>query len=291
MSLPRFEGWEPPHLSYSTINGYRTCGKRLLLEKVYRVESIPLLAGMGGNAVHVASEKVDELILAHGLDSDELDMLRTDELFAECWAAELADRKKRAPSFDLEDYIATGRASAAYGGKKNEQWWLDNGPGMIDNWIKWRRESAWEIWETPEGVPAVEVEINFQLPDGTPIKTFIDRIMVTPVGEPAVVDLKSGRLPETAEQLGLYRCAIWAKYDLLIDWGYFWDAPKGVHVGPYDLGRYTPDYFVSEANDVVLGMNAGSYPAKPANGCHRWCGTARYCKAVGGTEPLPQPKT
>lgn len=69
MTLPNYEGWAPRHVSYSTINGYRSCARRLLLEKVYRVESIPGLAAIGGNAVHSASELIDLYILEHGMDA------------------------------------------------------------------------------------------------------------------------------------------------------------------------------------------------------------------------------
>lgn len=68
MGLISFEGYEPAHLSYSTIGSYRMCSKKLYFEKVLRLEQRPGLAAIGGNAVHVASEKVDEYLLEHGFD-------------------------------------------------------------------------------------------------------------------------------------------------------------------------------------------------------------------------------
>jgi hypothetical protein len=58
--------WNPPHISYSTIDGYRTCGLRTYLQKVIRIEQRPGLAGLGGNAVHAATEAVDHLIWDQG---------------------------------------------------------------------------------------------------------------------------------------------------------------------------------------------------------------------------------
>ena len=52
-------GWEPGHLSFSTINSYRSCGKKLELQKILRLEEKPGLAAIGGNAVHVATEAYD----------------------------------------------------------------------------------------------------------------------------------------------------------------------------------------------------------------------------------------
>lgn len=53
------DGWEPPHLSYSTVDAYRSCGKKLQLQKILRLEQKPGLAALGGSAVHKATELLD----------------------------------------------------------------------------------------------------------------------------------------------------------------------------------------------------------------------------------------
>lgn len=84
MGLIKYLDYEPKHLSYSTISGYRMCGAKFRFEKIYKLEQIPGLAAIGGNAVHTASELVDHYILEHGfdaLDSEdiiELDIQRND---------------------------------------------------------------------------------------------------------------------------------------------------------------------------------------------------------------------
>lgn len=212
-------------------------------------------------------------------------MIDTKALFAACWADELATRKSQSPSYEVGDYKVTGRAPAPYG-KRTAAWFEDHGHEFVDKWIEWRKSTRWEIWETPEGKPAIELEINFLLPGDIPVKTFIDRVMVTPAGEPVVVDLKTGRLPETAEQLGLYRCAVLAQFGIDIHWGYWWDAGKGTHVGPYDLTRFTPGFFSVAYQEAVAGINAGYFAAKPANNCASWCSVADYCHSVGGSKAL-----
>lgn len=193
-------------------------------------------------------------------------------------------REAQSPSFTRDQYTATGRAPAEYGGRQTEAWWLDKGPEMVNAWVKWRRETEWHIWEPVQGVPGIELEINFRLPNGVPVKTFIDRVFVTQPGEPVIVDIKSGRIPETPEQLGLYACAIEVQYGVRINWGYFWSPSKG-HGTPQDLSMYTADYFTDLSNGVIAGVEAGCFLAKPANGCARWCGVAKNCPAVGGTLP------
>lgn len=63
------QGYEPAHLSFSTVNGYRSCGKKFQLQKVLRLEEKPGLAAIGGNAVHSATEKLD-LEEFHGVGID-----------------------------------------------------------------------------------------------------------------------------------------------------------------------------------------------------------------------------
>lgn len=69
MTRISIDGYEPHHLSFSTVAGYRDCGMRMKLQKIERREQRPGLAGIGGNAVHTASELVD--LAAHlGVDLD-----------------------------------------------------------------------------------------------------------------------------------------------------------------------------------------------------------------------------
>jgi hypothetical protein len=66
MTKISIQGYEPAHLSHSTVSSLRLCGKKFQLTKVLRLEEKPGLAALGGNAVHYASEAVDALILEGG---------------------------------------------------------------------------------------------------------------------------------------------------------------------------------------------------------------------------------
>lgn len=217
-----------------------------------------------------------------------------DALFLSCWDEQVADRKKRSPSFTLDEYTATGRAPAAYGGKRNVAWWLDNGPAMVESWVKWRAETDWDFWEPVPEEPAIELEINAVFPNDINVKMVIDRVFVMPSGELAVLDLKSGRIPESQMQLGLYASGIELGYGEAMrpKWGYWWNPDKGA-VGPYDLDRWTPAVFGELFKEAINSINAGQFIPKPNNGCQNWCGVARYCHAVGGElaknhDPLSQ---
>lgn len=80
MSKISINGYEPAHLSYSTVNGYRSCGKRFELSKVMRVEEKPGLAALGGNAVHVATEKFDLAVASGELSLDVSDDVDNDSV-------------------------------------------------------------------------------------------------------------------------------------------------------------------------------------------------------------------
>ena len=207
-------------------------------------------------------------------------------LFQEGWDHYYEERRKQSPSFDIADYTVTGRASAKYGGRKNHDWWADNGPRMVQNYVDWMLKNQWTIWTTPEGQPGVELGLNFVLPGDIMVKAFVDLMMVTPVGELVVVDAKTGRLPESGEQLGLYATGVQLIHGVRPQWGFYWDADKGVHSQPYNLDRWTPEFLAAMYEEDIAGINAGSFPAKPANGCHNWCGFSNVCATVGGADAL-----
>lgn len=280
MSLIDFEGWNPPHMSYSTVSGWRDCGMRTKLQKVYQVEQRPGLAALGGNAVHTASELWDLGHYAQQVPPTAA------ELFTHAWDQEVEKRREQSPSYAVDDYIKTGRAGKEYGGKRNLDWWMDNGPGMVQAWIDWREAEGWHLWETPDGVPAIELELNVELEPGMVMKMFLDRVFVTRAGQIVVVDLKTGRTPETGEQLGLYACGMEIEYGQMFrpDFGYYWTPDKG-HGSPILLERYTIDYMADIARQAASGINAGVFLAKPANNCANWCGVAKFCPAVGGSLP------
>ncbi len=49
----------PEHMSPSSINSILTCGEKFRLEKVKRVPSRPMWAGIGGSVVHTLTEELD----------------------------------------------------------------------------------------------------------------------------------------------------------------------------------------------------------------------------------------
>lgn len=70
MTRISINGYEPAHLSFSTISGWRMCGKKFEFTKILRLEEKPGLAAIGGNAVHTATEAYDLGTWAPSVRSD-----------------------------------------------------------------------------------------------------------------------------------------------------------------------------------------------------------------------------
>jgi len=69
VSFLSIDGYEPKHLSFSTLNTYRLCAKMFWFQKVAGLEQHPGFAAIGGNAVHEASEAVERIIMEGGFDA------------------------------------------------------------------------------------------------------------------------------------------------------------------------------------------------------------------------------
>lgn len=270
MSRISIAGYEPKHLSWSTYDSYATCGERARLQKVLMKEQRPNWGSVGGTAVHAAIETIENTGPDLGPVEEWQHYFDFEVLFNTEFDTARGDTLRRSPSFGPEDFYVSGR------GKKNEDWWREEGPRMVHRWVDWRQETRWQTH-------AVEMECNFTLPGDIPVKAFIDNVSIVPAtGRHVVVDVKTGRAPETAGQLGLYAVALKTLHDIDVHWGYYWDANKGSHGQPLDLSPYTPEFLGDLFAQAIAGHNAGVFLPKPQNNCAAWCGVARFCKAVSG---------
>lgn len=210
-------------------------------------------------------------------------MVDLQQLWDQKWDEQVEKRKQESPSYDVGDYSVTGKAAAKYGGKRTPSYWAETGPALLELYIAWRKRTNWTVWHTDDGTPGIELSLRFEIPGlDLPIVGYIDRVFVTPVGELAVVDIKSGRVPDYADQLGLYALGMEIQYGIRPTWGYFYDAHKGEHGQPLHLDKYDAEYFRKRYAMTAAGVNAGVFLPQPGMGCANWCGVADYCSAVGG---------
>lgn len=184
---------------------------------------------------------------------------------------------------------ATGKGTKAYPNGEDEQWWLDHGPGMVENYERWRDTCGWRIWEAPDGTPAIELALLANVGIDLPIKMFIDRIFVSSAegefnsNQLVIVDLKSGaRSPVSDLQLGVYRVGVLETFGVRIDWGAYFDARRGVLSRPVNLKRYTPSLLCHWFRQAWDAHKQKIFIPNLSNWC-RSCSVRDYCAAYGGS--------
>lgn len=212
-----------------------------------------------------------------------------ERLFAEAFEAEVLGVAEEYP--DTATWSAAGRGkNKAHPQGEDGDWWRTNGPLMVANWVKWRTDSGWKIWTTPDGVPAIELEITVPRSGGTPLRAIIDRVMINPqYNEPVILDVKSGaRTPESDLQLGVYKYAIFRQYGIDIRRGTYWLARKGEIMPPFNLARLTPRLIDLWYDRFELAASLGIFIPRPTVRC-RACSYREYCTAFGGRKQHMDP--
>lgn len=270
-------------MSISQLSSYLRCGEQYRLEKVHHVPSRPSWAAVGGKAVHAGTEDWDHANLQGGGAAVTLDLVT---VWTQRFEDSIKEEEERS-GYESADFRASGRASKAWPDKENRQWWEQNGPLMLERYVAWRQTSPWEVWETPAGEPAIELEVTASFgvgEDKTPVKAFIDRVMVhTGDGTLAVVDIKSGSIPSGTMQLGQYAESL----ARVLDWtrpqyGFYWNARTGSTTAPEELDRWSGQFFDYAHKGVTERKKKQDlYLPQVSNLCAS-CGVRDYCRYVGG---------
>ncbi|WP_042440380.1 RecB family exonuclease [Corynebacterium halotolerans] len=149
--------------------------------------------------------------------------------------------------------------------------------------------------ENPQGFDAHEVEmyVNTILPNGVPVRGFIDRVDVAPTGEVRVVDYKTGKKPRP-------RFAGDAQFQMrfyaLVYWRLFGTIPaqlRLMYLKVIDSMFLAPskeelEYFERDLGDLWAKIEgdgrAGTFRPKTSKLCG-WCSFQDICPAFGGTPP------
>ena len=269
----------PEHISYSALSTYVDCGQKYYLTRVVKVSETPAWYFIGGNAVHTASEEIDnnwsfydEQATANTKSSD----LLWSDLFRKEWDKHLKENAERYPDVPVSEYKAGGRTSQAYPNKEDSRWWLDKGPDMVKNWYLWRKNNPMTIW-TPEGAdPAVELGIELPVNNYT-LRMFIDRVFVTPTGEMVVLDLKSGsRTPASDLQLGIYAAGIEKVFGVRPRYGAYWMARSGNTSELVDLDYLPSDRIISLVDSFDFARKNAIFIPNLSN-CS-YCNVAQHCE-------------
>lgn len=262
----------PKHLSFSGVETLERCAKSYFLKYIARAPKRPAVWLAGGSAVHEVTEVYDLLTLAEGPDFE-----WSPEELAEHWES----------AFDLQ--VAQARTR-----EPNERIWAQSsaepidvwrriGPGFVRSYIDWRQRSHWTLWTTPDGDPAIELDVGGHLP-GCPveIKGYVDRIFYDSMFDKRiVVDLKSGKNPpKSPAQFGTYSALTQAKYGQPIDLGVPFMNRKGTVGRIYDMAEYTPEVVGESYGKAWEKVQSGDFTADPSD-CFL-CDVQAACAAKNG---------
>lgn len=190
------------------------------------------------------------------------------QLWQTAWDANAKD-------VDISTARVAGKASKEKPNREDSVWWNQQGPQWVSDYINWRQaHPEWKIWITPQGVKAIELEVN-PIVNGVPIKMFIDRVFDVN-GTLVIADLKtSSRTPESDLQLGFYKVGIEEMLGVTINHGVYWMARKSSMTEMIDISRYNLD--------MIEYMNSGFDKARklgiflPNLSSCNICGVKKHC--------------
>lgn len=261
----------PGHLSHSSRETLERCAKSWFLKYLTDAPRSQSLWLAGGSAVHEATEHYDLMSVVGNADAFQAGLV-----FERLFDNQLSKLREKEPNENL------WRRSAS----EDIERWRVLGLQFVQSYIDWRERSPWEIWTTPDGEPAIELDISGKLP-GCPvkIKAYLDRVLWDPMFKNLwIVDLKtSKRPPKTADQFGVYAALMKVKYGKQPAHGAAFMNRKGELSKPFALEQYTPKAVGKIFSEAWQKVTSGHYPADGiANGSCFICDVSAACHAKGG---------
>lgn len=259
------------HLSHGSRETLERCAKSWFLKYLTDAPRSQSLWLAGGSAVHEVTEHYDLTQVAEPGSAFD-----APTIFNELFEQQLAELRDKEP--DERKW----RSSAG----EDIVGWRTIGLRFVQDYIDWRERSPWEIWTTPDGDPAIELDISGHLPGcEVEIKAFLDRIFWDPLfKKPVIVDLKTSKKPpKDATQFGIYRALVEVKYGIQCDMGAPFMNRKGALGKPFDLTEYTPAMVGKVFADAWAQVQSGVFPATGVqeNNCFL-CDVKAACHAVNG---------
>jgi putative RecB family exonuclease len=254
-------------LSYSKLSNYLNCPEQFRLTVV---EELPDSVGFyhaGGTAVHSYTEARD----LHSMGGP------PPESWDHYFDSAIAELEELYPTIPKSEWLTTGRGKLV----EDETWWRNAGPGLAATWTRWLDASPFMIWVTPDGEPAIELEMNSTF-GSVPSLGYVDRVLcytATPEVPAMVVDIKNGKPPKDAKQLATYADACHQR-GWPVNWGGYFMTKGGV-LSTYDLSAMIGPQLHYEYDQAWRGIKNHVFPARPSGLCKSWCGVAAYC-AWGG---------
>ncbi|WP_018295508.1 PD-(D/E)XK nuclease family protein [Corynebacterium lubricantis] len=252
----------PIALSPSRASDYNQCPLLYRLRAIDRIPEDKTLAQIRGTLVHAVLEDV------HGWPREERTYPAAVKRIKPNWAKMLQDDPEIASLVDDETTFFVEARSLVRG--------------------------YFEM-ENPQGFDSSDQElyVNTVLPNGVPVRGFIDRVDKAPSGEVRVVDYKTGKKPlPRYSQDAQFQMRFYA----LVYWRLFNTVPtqlRLMYLKVIDSMILTPskeelEYFERDLGDLWSKIESdgksGSFRTKKSKLCG-WCSFQDMCPEFGGTPP------
>jgi hypothetical protein len=178
---------------------------------------------------------------------------------------------------DLTNARIGGRSTKANPNKEDINFWHSSGPMWVEQYIAWRKANPnWKIWVTPDGRPAIELELMPVISD-VPIKMVIDRVFEVN-GQLVIVDLKTSQnTPSSTLQLGFYKLGLEQAFGMEVKWGNYYMSRGSNTVDMVDLSEYTFDKMEYLVKQFDKARKAGIFLPN-TNSCQYMCGLTAHCQ-------------
>lgn len=259
----------PSHLSHSSRELLLRCAKSWFLKYMTPAPRSVSLWTAIGSAVHEATEAYDRAsVKAPNVYMD------VDKAWRRHFGAQLDELRRKEPD----------QYKWRFSPSEPLEVWSTLGPQLVQSWIDWRKRSPYTVWITPDGEPAIELDVSGHLP-GCPveIKGYVDIVMHDPVfGRLVIIDKKtSKRPPAEVAQFATYAALLQAKYGVRPPLGVAFMNRRGTLATPFDLGGVTPEAVGAVFGEAWEQIKAGDFPATPGNACFL-CDVSSSCHAKNG---------
>lgn len=212
-------------LSHSQASTLNSCGVQWVLGRFLQKPEQPRMNTLAGSAVHVITECLDLARLGIvSFNPTTPDEWRKDphgvaRRVMEDLIKEALDRTNGL--YTAKDIRLSGRATKEWPNKGDLEFMVHHIPGWVQNWTDWLNNAPWDIWIADDGQPGIELGLNFLVGEQT-VTGSIDRVLVNPAGEIAIVDLKGGAwVPKDLSQPELYALGLEQKFGVKANVGGF----------------------------------------------------------------------
>lgn len=236
-------------LSHSQVNTLTNCSVQHMLEKRFKKPGRPHWSTIGGSAFHKIAEV--ELLTENGRNAGEVP--EVEDALSSAITDALFESPYTEPDIRVSHTLPKGWSKTKYPNGADKSFLLDAIPVWLQMWRLWRKSIPFSLWFTPDGEPALEVELKGTI-GGHPVVAYVDAIFVNNLtGELLLVDWKAGaRHIEGSQQLGTYKVLLEQQgWGVTVNQGVFYYAREGQASDVHNLSAWS-----QERLDIIY-RNAG----------------------------------